>query len=288
MGDLIMGDRDRYQQYYDRNEERYSGRDDSPYREQQRSSRDWEGRNEQWRTQNRERSFRDDRDFGERSYGQQYQDRPYGGGYGQFETRRFPGTFGSYEDQRYNWDEDRYRRFEGERGYENRDRDLYGQRSRQYGMQYGMGEGYYGRGPQRDRDESWGQQLRDVGQQMMRKVKRVFRAPKGYKRSDDRIREDVNDRLAQDDQLDPSEIEVSVSNGEVTLAGSVESRHEKFLAEEIADDVGGVSEVHNQLRVTRARTQQGLGTSAAEAGTTTAAGGQAATEAARNRNARAQ
>jgi osmotically-inducible protein OsmY len=110
----------------------------------------------------------------------------------------------------------------------------------------------------------------------LRKVKRVFRGPKGYKRSDDRIREDVNDRLSLQEQFDPSELEVSVSNGEVTLTGYVELRHEKFLAEEIADDVNGVTEVHNQLRV------------GSQASQTANAAAQAGAEAARNRNARAQ
>jgi osmotically-inducible protein OsmY len=52
-------------------------------------------------------------------------------------------------------------------------------------------------------------------------------------------------------EVDPSEIEVSVSNGEVTLTGTVETRQMKFIAEETADDVPGVHDVHNQLRVQR-------------------------------------
>lgn len=114
-------------------------------------------------------------------------------------------------------------------------------------------------------DENWGQQLRHGVQQMASRVKRAFRGPKGYKRSDERIREDVSDRLALQDDVDPSDIEVSVSGGEVTLTGTVMSRREKFVAEEIADDVSGVSDVHNQLRVRRedqqANTLSGVGTS---------------------------
>jgi hypothetical protein len=78
-----------------------------------------------------------------------------------------------------------------------------------------------------------------------------FRAPKNYKRSDERIREDVNERLTRQHQLDPSDIEVAVSNAEVTLRGMVQSRQEKFRAEEIAAAVSGVDEVHNELRVRR-------------------------------------
>ena len=50
------------------------------------------------------------------------------------------------------------------------------------------------------------------------------RGPKGYTRSDDRIREDVNDRLSDDPFIDASEVEVSVSSCEVTLSGTVDSR----------------------------------------------------------------
>jgi hypothetical protein len=118
-----------------------------------------------------------------------------------------------------------------------------------------------GQGGQGGRDEDWGDQLRQGVQQMASRVKRAFRGPKGYKRSDDRIREDVSDRLAHQDELDPSDIEVMVSNGEVTLSGTVQSRHEKFIAEEIADSVSGVSDVHNQLRVRREDVQSTTATS---------------------------
>ena len=47
------------------------------------------------------------------------------------------------------------------------------------------------------------------------------RGPKNYKRSDERIREDVCDRLSDDGMVDASEIEVKVSGAEVTLDGTV-------------------------------------------------------------------
>ena len=75
------------------------------------------------------------------------------------------------------------------------------------------------------------------------------RGPKGYRRSDERIREDVCDRLADHPQIDASEIEVEVHNGEVTLAGTVDNRYAKRLAEDIADTVSGVQDIHNRLRV---------------------------------------
>jgi len=77
------------------------------------------------------------------------------------------------------------------------------------------------------------------------------RGPKGYVRSDERIREDVSDRLSIDDEVDASEIEVRVQEGEVTLEGSVPTRSMKHRAENLADDVAGVKDVHNRLRVTK-------------------------------------
>ncbi|MBF9234319.1 BON domain-containing protein [Microvirga alba] len=75
------------------------------------------------------------------------------------------------------------------------------------------------------------------------------RGPKGYQRSDARILEDVNDRLTDDPNIDATEIEVTVLNCEVTLAGTVNSRFEKRHAEDIADSVSGVRHVQNNLRL---------------------------------------
>lgn len=83
------------------------------------------------------------------------------------------------------------------------------------------------------------------------------RGPRGYQRSDERIREDVSERLAQHGQLDASDVEVQVVGGEVTLTGSVPSRHAKRLAEDVAECVFGVREVHNQLRARQGLFDQG-------------------------------
>jgi hypothetical protein len=77
----------------------------------------------------------------------------------------------------------------------------------------------------------------------------VGRGPKGYQRSDDRIREDVSERLMAHGLIDASDIEVRVQAGEVTLTGYVDSRDAKRAAEDCADDISGVREVHNQLRI---------------------------------------
>ena len=75
------------------------------------------------------------------------------------------------------------------------------------------------------------------------------RGPKNYTRSDERIREDVSERLSDDDHLDASDIEVQVGQGVVTLTGTVEERWEKHRAEDIAGSCSGVRDVLNQIRV---------------------------------------
>jgi osmotically-inducible protein OsmY len=79
------------------------------------------------------------------------------------------------------------------------------------------------------------------------------RGPKGYRRSDERIREDVSDRLTDDHWLDASDIDVRVENGEVHLTGEVKTRDDKRRAEQLAEQVSGVDNVMNHLRVEKAQ-----------------------------------
>ena len=80
--------------------------------------------------------------------------------------------------------------------------------------------------------------------------------PQGYQRSDDRIRDDINDRLTQHGQINASNIQVQVNNGEVTLTGNVQSRQAKRQAEDVADSVAGVQDVHNQLKISQSQQNQ--------------------------------
>ena len=77
------------------------------------------------------------------------------------------------------------------------------------------------------------------------------RGPKDYRRGDDRVREDVCERLTDDWFVDASDIVVVVQDGEVTLSGFVASREQKRRAEDAVETVGGVRDVINQLRVSR-------------------------------------
>jgi hypothetical protein len=75
------------------------------------------------------------------------------------------------------------------------------------------------------------------------------KGPRNYQRRDERILEDINDRLCDNPYIDALEIDVSVSDGNVVLSGSVDNRESKRLAEDISDSVSGVKNVENRLKV---------------------------------------
>ncbi|HEY4218283.1 MAG TPA: BON domain-containing protein [Gemmatimonadaceae bacterium] len=77
------------------------------------------------------------------------------------------------------------------------------------------------------------------------------RGPRGYRRSDDRIRESICDRLTVSEAVDASDMEVGVHDGIVTLSGSVEDRPQKRMAEWVAEDEPGVNDVENRLEIRR-------------------------------------
>jgi len=75
------------------------------------------------------------------------------------------------------------------------------------------------------------------------------KGPANYARSDERICELVCEALTDNDEVDATRIEVTVTAGEVTLSGSVEDRYQKRKAESCAEDVSGIKDIHNQLRI---------------------------------------
>lgn len=79
------------------------------------------------------------------------------------------------------------------------------------------------------------------------------RGPKGFKLSDEKVREDVCEVLARDSRIDATEIEVEVRDGTVFLKGLVDSRQTKRLAELAIENLLGVSDVINQLRPSQTR-----------------------------------
>jgi hypothetical protein len=207
------------------------------------------------------------RDFG--YYGQGgYQGR-FGGdrsrytGQGQSgESQRYgSGREWGREDRDFDWQQRGYSRGgRDDRGFFGReregffgigDRDRWGDDDRWGGGQGERSVYRAGYGGQEDRGffEKMGDRLREG-------FRRIGSGPKGFKRSDERIREDVSERIARS-WINAEEVEVLVQDGEVTLTGTVQSREHKRAIEDIADDVFGVKEVHNQLRTSQPGSRMG-------------------------------
>jgi len=84
------------------------------------------------------------------------------------------------------------------------------------------------------------------------------RGPKGYQRSDERLREEICERLIQAGDIDSSDVTVTVSNCRVTLEGTVPDRYMKHEIEDLVDAAPGVQDIDNRIRVER----RGMGRSA--------------------------
>jgi len=136
------------------------------------------------------------------------------------------------EPRSQNWPHSRSGGRVSEYGYFEGDRsERYGGHQRGYGQQSGTGHG------NRRFDEDYS-----------------GRGPKNYSRSDQRIKEDICDELESDPECNAEEIEIEVKDGNVTLSGTVPSRHMKHRAEDIADGTRGVKDIENRIRVTRNET----------------------------------
>ncbi|MEZ0391734.1 MAG: BON domain-containing protein, partial [Pseudobdellovibrionaceae bacterium] len=85
---------------------------------------------------------------------------------------------------------------------------------------------------------SWNADERNYSGNWMR-GEHVGKGPKGYRRSDSRINEEVSDILTQHGDIDASEIEVDVKEGVVTLSGTVQNRRIKRMVEDLAENVNG-------------------------------------------------
>jgi len=125
----------------------------------------------------------------------------------------------------------------------------------------GYGEGVYGGAGRREYDDSsergW---LERAGDEVAswfgdedaarrREQDHSGRGPAGYTRSDERICENVCDVLTDDRSVDARGIQVTVQDGDVTLDGTVSDRWQKRRAEAAIEDLSGVHNVQNNLRV---------------------------------------
>jgi hypothetical protein len=147
-----------------------------------------------------------------------------GGGYGQGSGFGAEGQRGAYSGGMY-----------GSTGY--------GGQSSQGGSQQGGWGGSSQQGGQ------FGGQQGGLGMQQQRSQRN--RGPKGYTRSDERIREDISEQLMRHHYIDASEVEIQVQGGEVTLTGTVHERRMKHEIEDLVDNVSGVRDVTNNIRVQR-------------------------------------
>jgi osmotically-inducible protein OsmY len=200
---------------------------------------------------------------GQRNYGREADvNREWSPG-GDVRRRDYPSSFGGGGG---------YYGGEWERGYQGRREEgrgsstgFYGQRmDRASERNYGVG--YSGYGEEQHRGDDDRGLLERAGDWLQRKL---GKAPKGYQRSDERIREDVCDLIMRRGDLDASDVTVLVASGEVTLTGTVRDRHTKRRLEDLTEDVLGVNDVHNQIKVRREGEPT---TSASTLGTTTAVG----------------
>jgi osmotically-inducible protein OsmY len=83
----------------------------------------------------------------------------------------------------------------------------------------------------------------------MQKEKISGQVPKRNKRPTDRIQEEVCELLARHPKIDANDIEVSVDDEIVTLSGTVPDRQTKHLVEQAIEEVWGVDDIVNRLRV---------------------------------------
>jgi osmotically-inducible protein OsmY len=192
------------------------------------------------------RSWNDDSREQRQTYGGSYG----GGGRPSWETQSGSpeGRWSPYNDSRQRTlSQQTYGQGSGSQGgqgyspsYGNEERSGYGGNRNQG---YDQGQSYRST---RGQDESHAQPR----SWLRRIAEHIGKGPKGYSRTDERIQEEVHERLAFG-YLDASDIEVTVKNGEVVLKGTVHSKADRRIAEDAIEDVVGVKEVDNRLKVKR-------------------------------------
>lgn len=178
-------------------------------------------------------------------YGGQYEGQGYGGGY---RGRGYGGEYRGPDYGRQDYGQQYGQRDYGQGQYDNRFRgERWGGRNAPSEMGWRSSEfgGHNESGPAYGMHGNQGEQFH--GTRGM--PSNAGRGPEGYQRSDERIKEDVHEALTWDHDVDASNIQVKVENGEVTLEGTVHDRQQKRAAEDALEDVRGVTDVHNQLRV---------------------------------------
>ena len=146
------------------------------------------------------------------------------------------GDYGSDAPNDYDYD---YAGFKGDAGIDEYGDNQYGggrhgqgpfEQSQQYGgNDFGSGRGPYGA--------------------LQRQFDGLGRGPKGYRRSDERILEDIYEHLLSTHHLDTSDVRIEVRDGTATLTGTVPERRMKHAIEDLIHGLRDVREIENRLRV---------------------------------------
>ncbi|HLU77901.1 MAG TPA: BON domain-containing protein [Burkholderiales bacterium] len=133
-----------------------------------------------------------------------------------------------------------------------------------YGALVSYGQGAYGGYGQGEMGRSSGQGGQSWGNwgQSGQPGRSQRRGPKNYQRSDERLQEEICERLMARWDLDTSEVSVQVSQGEVTLEGVVPERRMRHEIENLVDDCHGVKDIDNRIRVQSAYGSTSSGSSA--------------------------
>ncbi|UOF02912.1 BON domain-containing protein [Bdellovibrio reynosensis] len=76
------------------------------------------------------------------------------------------------------------------------------------------------------------------------------KGPKNYQRSDERIYEEICEILTLDPDVDASDIEVKVRNGEVTLSGTTETKSLGRYVENSIEHITGIKNILNRIKAT--------------------------------------
>lgn len=235
----------------------------SRYDERGQHGRDDWDQNRDWQGSRGRGPYQDQDDYrsrGEQGGGGQgnYDPSPRGGRHQGGWSGERPGQSGqNYRSERGQYDSGYAQGGQG--GYQEGGYQQGGYQRGGYGGGYDRGQGQYGsnqRGYQQSghQGSSWDQGgSRGMQGGYESGQSHRGRGPKNYQRSDDRICEDVCDRLSDDHDVDASDIDVSVSNREVTLSGEVDSKQAKRRAEDCADSCSGVEHVQNNLRVKKSQ-----------------------------------
>lgn len=145
----------------------------------------------------------------------------------------------------YNWDQAGSRRMQGYSDYSS----FEGATDRPY---YGGEEGRFPYGGSNDEyphsRNSWNADERNYSGNWMR-GEHFGKGPKGYRRADARILEEVCEMLTEHGEIDATEVEVDVKDGVVMLSGTVQNRRIKRMIEDMSENISGVKDVRNDLRV---------------------------------------